>query len=258
VSELLATISIIYMNGINLKEIGLLSNGFQMEKGRVGIRTLFRIGAGILVLVLVTQLMVFSTSEPPVVITGLEWNIKAGDFLTYEINVTGARDDFNEQVSYLWAHLNNTRILVNVTHLPVLLAFYTNEDFIESIVEIPKVTCCFDNGTPLSDSDLFIESLVSRALLPVVPWENFDLLFPDHWNGDWEMYGPDYTWVACFDNGQLFFGHIGESWHFTKGWSARINMTTGVPLMIETHDNYHDAGFTTDVLELILVDHVTS
>lgn len=254
-----------YMNGINLKEIGLMSNGFQMVEDRVGIRTLFRIGAGILVLVLVIQLMVFSTSEPkvvitepPVVITELEWNIKTGDVLTYEINVTGGRDEPNQPFSYLWAHLNNTRILVNVTHLSVLLAFYTAEDFIESVVEVPKVTCRFENGTPLSDSDLFIESLVSKALLPVTSWEAFDLLFPDQWSGESQMYEPDYTWVAGFDEGQFFFGYLGISWHYTKGWSSRINMTTGVPLMIETHDNYHDFGSTTDVLELILVDHVMS
>jgi hypothetical protein len=229
-----------------------------MDEGRVGTRTLFRIGAGILVIVLVIQLMVFSTSEPPVVITELEWDIKDGDFLAYEINVTGVRDDFNEAVSYFWTHLNNTRILVNVTHLPVLLAFYTIEDFIENIVEIPKVTCCFDNGTPLSDSDLFIKTLVSRALLPVTSWENFDPIFLDQWNGETQMYEPDYTWVAGFNNGQFFFGNLGESWHYTKGWSAKINMTTGVPFYIETHDSYHDVGFTTDILELFLVDYVTS
>jgi hypothetical protein len=140
----------------------------------------------------------------------------------------------------------------------VLLAFYTSEDFIESVVEVPKVWCCFENGTPLSDSDLFVESLVSRALLPVASWEYFDLVFPDQWSGEWEMYEPDYTWVAGFDEEQFFFGYLGESWHFSKGWTARINMTTGVPFMIETHDNYHDYGFTTDVLELFLVSYMTS
>ena len=120
------------------------------------------------------------------------------------------------------------------------------------------MTCTFENGTPLSDSDMFIESLVSKALLPVVRWESFDLLFPDQWNGEWEMYEPDYTWVAGFDDGQFFFGYLGESWHYSKGWSARINMTSGVPVWIENHDKYHDYGFTTDVIELTLIDHITS
>ena len=229
-----------------------------MEKGRVGFRTLFRIGVGILVIVLVIQLMVFSTSEPPVVITELEWNVKPGDSLVYEIKVTGARDDFNELYSYKWAHLNNTRILVDITYLSELLAFYTPEDFIENVVEVQKVACCFENGTSLSVSDLFIKTLVSKALLPVTSWENFDPIFLDQWSGETQMYEPDYTWVAGFNNGQFFFGNLGQSWHYTMGWSAMINMTTGVPFYIETHDNYHDAGFTTDILELFLVDYVTS
>ena len=175
------------MNGINLKEMGLISNGFQMEEGRVGIRTLFRIGAGILVLALVIQPMVFSTSEPPVVITGLDWNVKTGDSLVYEIRVTGARDDSNEQYPYLWSHLNNTRILVDVTYLSELLAFYTPEDFIENVVEVQKVACRFENGTSLSVSDLFIKSIVSKALMPVTSWENFDPIFLDQWSGETQM-----------------------------------------------------------------------
>jgi hypothetical protein len=222
------------------------------------IRNLFRIGAGILTIILIIQLGANTSSEPPLVITGLEWNIKSGDSLVYEINVTATRDDFNELASPLWAHLNNTRIVVRVTQLPLILPFYSSTNYIKSIVMTSKVSCRFENGTLLYEPDLFIESLVSKALLPVGSWEYLDSMFPDEWSGEFEMYEPDYTWIARFDEEQFFFGYLGVSWHYTKGWSARMNVTSGIPMFIETHDNYHDCGFTIDILELTLVDYVSS
>ena len=224
------------------------------------IRNLFRIGAGILTIILVIQLGAGAntTSEPELVISGLEWNIKTGDSLVYEINVTATRDDINELFTPMWAHLNNTRIVVTVTHLPMIQPFYSSTDYIESIVNISKISCRFENGTPLSDSDLFLESLISKALLPVGSWEFLDVMFLDDWSGEWEMYEPDYTWIARFNEEGFFFGYLGLSWHSTKGWSAMMNVTSGVPLFIETHDNYHDYGSTIDILELTLVDYVSS
>lgn len=215
-----------------------------------------RVGAGIFVIILVIQLVVFSTSEPPLVIIELEWNVKSGDLLSYELYATGTRDELNQGLGFKWSHLNNTRILVNITYLPILSDLYTSEAFLENIVQVTKVSCSFENGTPLSDQDLFIETLVSKSLLPVIPWEYLDSMFPDQWIGEFQMYEPDYTWVSRFDDDLFVFGRLGNSWHFTKGWSALINMTAGIPFKIENHDNYHDYGFTTDILELTLVEYI--
>lgn len=62
--------------------------------------------------------------------------------------------------------------------------------------------------------------------------------------------------MSRFDDDLFVFGRLGNSWHFTKGWSALINMTSGIPFKIENHDNYHDYQFTTDILELTLVDYI--
>ncbi|MFW9797825.1 MAG: hypothetical protein ACFFE2_12370 [Candidatus Thorarchaeota archaeon] len=198
--------------------------------------------------------MSISTSESPVIIYEPEWNVIKGSLLTYEINVTGDRDELNGLYSYQWVHLNNTRIIVNVTYLPNLVEFYTSENFILDVVDVQKVVCCFENGTSLSESDSFVSTLISRALLPVSSWKNFDSMFPDHFSGQWEMYEPNYSWVAGFEGDRFFFGYLGESWHFSRGWSAQIELTSGIPYRIENHDNYHDYGFTTDIIELTLVD----
>lgn len=216
--------------------------------------TLVRIIACIVGFVLVVQLVSISTSEPPLIIYEPEWNVTTDLLLTYEINVTGDRDELNRAYSYLWAHLNHTRIIANVTYLPNLLEFYTSEDFILGVVDVQKVVCRFENGTSLSESDFFISTLISKALLPVSSWKHFDSMFPNHFSGQWEMYGPDYSWVAGFEGNRFFFGYLGESWHYSKGWSAWINVTSGIPYRIENHDSYHDYGFTTAIIELNLVD----
>lgn len=222
------------------------------------IRNLLRSGAGILVIILIIHLGLNTTSEPPIVIAGLEWNIEIGDSLIFNLNVTAESDSFNELWQSSWAHLNNTRIIANVISLPTIQPIYTSAEYIESVVMTSKVSCRFENGSMLSEEDMFIESLVSKALLPICQWEYLDQLFSDQPVAEFQMYEPDYAWTVSIDEGTLLFGKYGISWHFTKGWSTRVNMTSGVPLMIETHDNYHDAGYTNDSLQLTLVSYVHS
>lgn len=223
------------------------------------IRNLLRSGAGVLVIMLIILLGLNTTSEPPFVITELEWNIEVGDSLIFDLNVTAESDSFNELWQSSWTHLNNTRVIANVTSLPLIQQiYYTSAEYLESIVMTLKVSCRFENGSQLSETDRFIESLVSKALLPVCRWDYLDHLFSDQPVPEWQMYEPDYRWGITIDEDAVFFGEYGESWHYTKGWSTKVNMTSGVPLMIETHDNYHDAGYTNDCLQLTLVSYVHS
>lgn len=221
-------------------------------------RWVIRGGIFVVAVILLSQLIITPTSEPPIVANGLEWKVKSGDLLTFSIYVTGSRSFELEGFGYIWTHLNNTRIVANVIGLPTLDGFYNSTDFIDGIVELQKVSCTFENGTSLSYDDLFLRGLISMALFPTGSWIELDLLFSNSWNGEWMMYGPDYVWVSRLDEETFFFGHLGESWHFTKGWSSRINTTTGIPLAIEIHDDYHDAGFTSDSLHMDLVNYTTN
>jgi len=205
----------------------------------------------VLVLVLVIGSL-FVTQLQPMSFVSLEWEIHLGDAISFNITASVDRDMSWDFIPARWTHLNNTTVIANVTSLPSLCIFYTSWGFIRDIVSPLKVSCFFENGTDLSEEDRFIESLISKALFPNGSWNELDMLFADEYEGEFRMYEPDYRWVASLNGDEFYFFYGGISWHSTIGWSARIDTATGIPMFIEKHDEYHDAGHYGDRIELHL------
>ncbi len=205
----------------------------------------------ILVLVLVIGVLVVTQLQSASFVS-LKWEIRLGDLISFNITASVERDMTWAFIPAKWAHLNNTRVIANVTSIPSLCILYTSGTFITNVVNPLKVSCLFDNGTPLSEEDQFINSLISMALFPNGSWNELDFLYADEYDGEFRMYEPDYRWIARTEGDEFYFSYWGISWHSTIGWAARIDVTTGIPMFIEKYDAYHDAGSYSDRIELHL------
>lgn len=190
---------------------------------------------------------------PPMVFSSFDWGVEVGDTMTFKVIATGMPTFYGGAHFPSWIHLNNTIIIANVTYLPALGSFYTSHTFTTDVVNKTKVTCRFQNGTVIQGRDSIVMNLISMSLLPANSWNDLDSLFLDDYIRGGSFSSIEYTWVSRFEEGDFFFGHQGHFPEGKTGWKTLVNMTTGIPFVIENYDHIH-GGWDNLRLDLFVFD----
>jgi hypothetical protein len=161
------------------------------------------------------------------------WAIDVGDKLVYDVTVTGNITTSQAILPPPLEPMNNTRIVVEITSLPNLSMMYYSRIFVQEVVNYPKTSSQFENGSPIPPQ-LYgtIESHMSMSLIPIGAWGHLDSLFPDQINR--ELINHE-SFISRYENDHFFFGH-GENQTRPRPrvdeWYGIYDLETGVPSLI--------------------------
>ncbi len=163
---------------------------------------------------------------------GLHWAVESGTEITYAVKVSGFTEywPFNGSL-YAPPHveLNNTFVTIRIDSLPEIPAFLNGGTFAESILSNVKTSITgplvYMNGTEVVSVDyLFLNNLLSQSILPVGNWPFIDSLYPDILESD-----PLCDTYFSSLNTSFVIGHRTYLYDAGSGWSATVDMTTGLP-----------------------------
>jgi len=194
---------------------------------------------GVMVMsVLATAILCYGLLATGTESSNLQWGVQVGDRYLYEIHVFGhnvtriynpGNDSYSEtDATLLWSPMNNTRIYVTVSHLPVLPSLVDAETFADDIINYQKTEVEFENGSALPPQfSMCYVDLTSRTFLPTGNWTLLDALYQDS--------SPDppfmKTWyLSVLDNASFYLGYTLYGPDYADGWGGNVTLTTGVPL----------------------------
>jgi hypothetical protein len=165
---------------------------------------------------------------------GLHWAVESGTEITYAVRVTGFTEfmaTMNASFSLPPHHaeLNNTFVTIRIDSLPEIPAFLNGGTFAESILSNVKTSITgplvYMNGSEVVSVDyLFLNNLLSQSILPVGNWPFIDSLYPDISESD-----PLCDTYFSSLNTSFVIGHRTYLYDAGSGWSATVDMTTGLP-----------------------------
>lgn len=181
-----------------------------------------------------------------------EWSVSEGDCFVFA--ATGIDSNDSVDVAYRMPQelipVLNTNISARIISLPDV-SIDSEEEFL-AIAESIKVSCTFENDTALpSATEVTLNGLVSRFILPTGKWDFIDSLFPDAHNEASSNFIFDTYFSKLYDS-YCHFEHCSmyvDSAQFSR---ADIYLSTGIPFVI-TMGAYHagiDDGYH---FELIMV-----
>jgi hypothetical protein len=163
---------------------------------------------------------------------GLHWAVESGTEITFAVKVTGYTEYWPMNGSLYpppHAELNNTLLIIRIDSLPEIPAFLNTATFAESILVYVKTAILgpveYENGSEIVSADYsFLNSLISQSILPVGNWPFIDSLYPDISESD-----PLCDTYFSSLNTSFVIGHRMYLYDAGSGWSATVDMTTGLP-----------------------------
>ena len=158
----------------------------------------------------------------------LHWGIEVGDQFSYNVDVFGyyVYDDVNP-----CSALNGSIVVFELTSLPSIPAYCDRFKFIDSIVDEPKASVTFNNGTSLdSECASILTTLFSNSLLPIGDWSYIDGLYYDQARGGLGAPVQD-PWYSRLSRDSFFFGETHISCVGAPGWNAEVSLEDGVPIV---------------------------
>lgn len=160
----------------------------------------------------------------------LQWGVEEGDKFSYSIEA--AAGYYVGNYEHPCIELNNTIVVFEITNLPAIPLFCNREIFCESIVDTPKASVAFENGSNLdSDSANVLTTLFSNSLLPIGDWSLIDGFYYDQARGGLGVPVQD-PWFSRFEGSTFLFGEIHITCTGAPGWEAEISLEDGIPAMI--------------------------
>jgi hypothetical protein len=161
------------------------------------------------------------------------WAIDVGDEFLYDVTVVGNRTTTTSVLPPPFEPMNNTQIVVEITSLPNLTLMYYSRLFVQEVVNYPKTSSQFEDGSPIPPEFYnTINSHMSMSMLPIGAWTHLDSLFPDQTNIELSDYE---SFISRFDNGFFFFGHWENQTRprpEVNEWHGIYDVNTGIPTLI--------------------------
>ncbi len=155
------------------------------------------------------------------------WGIEVGDEFVYEVSVTGNTSTSTQVRPPFLEPMNNTRIIVEIVSLPNLTLYYYGNQFVEDIVEYPKTSLRFENGSDVPTEFYYtINSQVSRCILPSGAWGHLDSLFPNQIN---QAIPEQESFIAVNRRNSFFFGYWLNETSLESEWHGQIDFSNGIP-----------------------------
>ncbi|MHA2153681.1 MAG: hypothetical protein ACXAAQ_17115 [Candidatus Thorarchaeota archaeon] len=153
------------------------------------------------------------------------WAIEVGDEFIYDVSVIGNTTTGTQVLPPPLEPMNNTRIIVEVTSLPI----YYPHIFIQEVVEHPKTTSRFDDDSTIPAEFYYaINSHALWSILPIGAWGHLDSMFPDQVN--WAI--PDYASYFARSSPEFIFGYWSNETGSKSEWHGIMDLATGVPSVI--------------------------
>ncbi len=158
------------------------------------------------------------------------WGVDVGDEFLYEVSVTGNTTTETQVLPPLFEPMNNTRIIVEIVSLPNLTLYYAGISFIQNVIDHPKTTTRFEDGSDIQTEFYYaINNHASQSILPVGAWGHLDSLFPNHINREIPNQ-ESFTSIAGLNS--FYFGYWLNETTSTSEWYGIIDLSTGMPTAV--------------------------
>jgi len=182
--------------------------------------------------------------------------VDEGDEFTFSIIYQLEMNDSLTDPDYLnaWFEpLNDTGVTFRIVDLPRIPPTLSADSFTEIIVDYIKSNCVFTNGTAVPEPfNTTLNTLFSNALMPSGDWDFIDGLFKDTLDFENPTEELQYEYAAWIHDNIFYMIYDGYSIDELRGWWCHIDMSTGLPIMIEdTIDTFDSSGFAMYSLMLI-------
>lgn len=157
------------------------------------------------------------------------WGIEVGDEFVYDVSVTGNSSTTTQVRPPPLEPMNNTRIIVEIISLPNLTLYYYGASFIQEVVEHPKTSCRFEDGSDIPAEYYYaMNSHASGYILPTGAWSHLDSLFPNQVN---QAITNQELYISVSGGNSFFFGYWLNETSNTSEWHGILDLTTGVPVV---------------------------
>ena len=202
-----------------------------------------RVRQGVALLLIANVALSFVIIHETMYAGNLQWGVEEGDKFSYSIEAAGY---YVSDYEHPCIELNNTIVVFEITSLPAIPLYCDREMFRESIVDTPKASVAFENGSSLNpDSASVLTTLFSNSLLPIGDWVFIEGLYYDRAQGGLGAPVQD-PWFSRFEGNTFRFGEVHFSCIGAPGWDAEISLDDGIPAIIR--DFPYDWGGITIIL----------
>jgi hypothetical protein len=174
----------------------------------------------------------------------LVWFTQVGDTLSFQISysysyypgmgVYSIPDDVK-----IWLQsLHGLTVVATIVSLPEISQPMDKDKFTNEIVAQLKTSTRLVNGSAIpSESESTINSLISNAILPIKNWKMVESFYGSPaWS--YPLNTIEWNYIGVEDYDHFLIGRRGQGYHGGEGWTAHVNLTTGLPIVITESAGY--------------------